>query len=309
MASFSNDLGTSLANLERKLNEKEYFLLNASQLQPPPSRSASSLTALTLTQTGAFSHRGESIITPLARRVPTPRYFQGDSFGDGEEVVQLPSALGAGDLHCVYFSSYDCEKACLGMIDTSDRACAAERLSGQLHCGVKEHARKTVIESDSFYAPTGTHHRKFNFKTDPFVKKANVSHQMLPLVLIGLYKTMQWVHLIIDAVIPDPKLDLDLKASSSGGEDASQQSQNFSTISALEPFGSASAKYESFILGEDFTEDATWQDTTKDQRASLNDLVSILNRVGDHFPKLYHKVNADHRRLLNRVKQDIKVLK
>jgi len=64
------------------------------------------------------------------------------------------------------------------------------------------------------------------------------------------------MHLIIDAAIPDPKLDLDLKARSSDGEDASQCSHNFSTISALEPFDSASVKYESFILGEEFTEDA-----------------------------------------------------
>jgi len=77
----------------------------------------------------------------------------------------------------------------------------------------------------------------------------------------------------------------------------------------LDHFGSASIKFKHLVLGENFLEDANWQDTAKGQQASLNELGDVLNRVGEKFPKLYHKVNVDHRILLNQVKQDIKVLK
>ena len=109
---------------------------------------------------------------------------------------------------------------------------------------------------------------------------------------------MEWVHHIVDAAISDPLLGMDLKSNALDGDETSNQSYNYSTISALDPFGSAS-----------FFDDAAWQDTAKTQQASLNELGDMFNRVGAQFPKLYHKVNVEHRSLLNRVKDDIKILK
>ena len=183
MAPSSDALGTNLADLEPELDMEEYSLLNDPPPQPPPGRSADSLSAATPAEN--LSQRGESI-TPSSAQA-TPRGFQGGSFGDVEETLQSPSALGIGALRCFFINAYDLDKIFLGRIGTSDRACAASRVEGQLHCGIKDHGRnEAVIKTDAFYAPTGTHHGKPTFKTDPFVKKAHVSAALMPLFLTGL---------------------------------------------------------------------------------------------------------------------------
>ena len=89
------------------------------------------------------------------------------------------------------------------------------------------------------------------FKTDPFVKKAHVSAAMMPLFLTGLFKTMEWVHHIVDAAIPDPTLDMDLKSSASEDEEGYNRSHHFFIILALDPFGSASIKFKHLALEEE----------------------------------------------------------
>ena len=66
----------------------------------------------------------------------------------------------------------------------------------------------------------------------------------MPLFLTGVCKTMEWVHHIIDAAIPEPSLDLNLEASESEDDVLSKHSVAPSVISALDPFGSASVKFE-----------------------------------------------------------------
>ena len=306
MAPSNDDLGASLADLERELDLEEYSLLTAPPPRPPSGRAASSRASATPALLS--SQRGESI-TPSSARA-SPRGFQGGLVGDLEETVQSPSALGVGALRCVFIGSYDVDRLCLGRIGTSDRACAAAKLDDQDHCGIKDHGRnKAVVEADAFYAPTGTTRGKSTFKTDPYVKKAHVSAAMMPLFLTGLFKTMEWVHHIVDAAIPTPILELDLKPSASDEDESSKRSVDFSTISALAPFGSASIKFERVDTGDEILDDAIWQDTAKKQQVSLNELGSMLNRVGEQFPELYRKVNVEHRSLLNRVKDDIKELR
>ena len=47
----------------------------------------------------------------------------------------------------------------------------------------------------------------------------------------------------------------------------------------------------------------------KRQQVALNELGGMLNRVGKQFPKLYQKVNVEHKSLLSRVRDDITALK
>ena len=306
MAPSRDDLASRLARLEHEIDEEEYSLLNAPPARPPPI--LTSTAGPPAGRAAASSNRGESFYTPSAASATAPQDFQGGSYEEREEAVATPSAQGA--VPCFFLSSYTKETACLGRIGSSDRACAGERLPGELHCGVKEHAKKKAsVQPDAFYAPTGSIRGKSTFKTDPFVRKVDIAPNLLPTFETGLFKTMQWVHLIIDAAIPEPKLDLDLKAGVQEGEDGSHQSYDFSTISAMEPFASSSVKYENFVLGEEFGDDADWRATANEHRASMNELGGVINRVGEHFPKLYSKVNMEYRRLLNRVNDDIKVLK
>ena len=104
-------------------------------------------------------------------------------------------------------------------------------------------------------------------------------------------------------------LDIDFLPSASEEDEASKHSYDFSTISALGPFDSASVKFEHLGPEDEFLGNTSWQDAARNQQASLNELGSMINRVSEQFPKLYHKVNMEHRTLLNRVKDDIKVLK
>ena len=104
-------------------------------------------------------------------------------------------------------------------------------------------------------------------------------------------------------------MDLDLDASESEDDVRSKHSVAPSVISALDPFGSASVKFEQLEVGNDIPSDAAWHDTAKIQQDALNELGSMLNRVGEQFPKLYHKVNVEHKSLLSRVRTDITALK
>jgi len=74
---------------------------------------------------------------------------------------------------------------------------------------------------------------------------------------------MEWVHHIVNAAIPDPTLDLDLKPSAADKDEASKRSEDLSAISALGPFGSVSIKFEHLDVGYEILTDAIWQDTSK----------------------------------------------
>ena len=50
---------------------------------------------------------------------------------------------------------------------------------------------------------------------------------------------MEWVHHIVDAVILDPSLDMDLKSNALDEDKNSKQYYDYSTILALDLFGSA----------------------------------------------------------------------
>ena len=167
----------NLSSLERGLDSDEYSMLHPS-------------TASSAAATGAS--RGESSVHSAMQ------------FDDEGGLVETPSSTFG---KVIFISERDLGFLCLGKIGGSSRFCIEERVDGENHCGKSTHGkRKMDVIVEAYYGPGGMVHQCRTARIEPMVLKAQLPPDMVD-IFENPVERSDWNSVIIDAAIPDPKLE------------------------------------------------------------------------------------------------------
>lgn len=250
---------------------------------------------------------GESIPASVSR--PTPRSSGGFLSGiGGGGTVPWTSPAGDAPLPVVFIPAHATASTCRGLYVDTSRFCIKPILpGGEHHCGTKNHARKKQpVEPDTYWVPGGMVKGELVARCDPFVKRADIPTEMLPLFApTELRTSSEWCHLIIDVVHRVPSISAVNSEGSDAGDEAKEEDSvvsmlGFSGLEVVPPAPPA--------LSEVGTAEG-WGAILREHRISLDWLSLCTVALNAKLPLISAKIDDDVAPSLNKAAYDIGMLR
>ena len=286
-----------------------------------PSTSAPPLGGSRLSLNSRPPRSGGEFFPAAASRLPR-------SIGGGSGVYsepQLASPRGSETpMPVIFISDHEVASTCRGTYAATSRFCIKKIIpGGQHHCGIPSHKKnKYQVKGGTFWAPGGYVKNELVALCGECVEKDAIPSSMLHLFDKDARRSSaEWRNIIIDAMIPEPSLELRSVASRSKGgsrDDIEEEGEEnveveipedgFEEISLLGSIGitKQDMEFEEWLTVENQEESAQWPKHVLQHQAAMDVLFAKVKVLGATVGKLAVKLDEDVIPIVNVTSYDVR---